>query len=32
MKEAGVSWWRRQTMYSAVRAAGWIYWRKGGKA
>lgn len=28
MKALGESWWRRTAMYSAVRAGGWLYWRK----
>ena len=32
MKELGVGWLKRKTMYRAVRAAGWLPWRKGGKA
>lgn len=28
MKTANVWWLRRWTMYQAVRAGGWVYWRK----
>ena len=28
METLGVSWWKRMTMYYAVRAAGWYVWRK----
>ena len=28
MKALGESWWRRTAMYTAVRAGGWLYWRK----
>lgn len=28
MREAGISWWRRWTMYRAVRICGWSRWRK----
>ena len=31
MREAGVSRWRRYTMWAAVRAAGWVYWRRSAK-
>ena len=26
MVAEGVSWWRRNAAYAAVRAAGWTYW------
>lgn len=26
MKSAGVSWWKRSAMYSAVRVGGWLFW------
>lgn len=26
MKALGVSWWKRNLMYSAVRAGGWFVW------
>lgn len=29
MKASGVSFWRRYTMYAAVRALGWRYYGKG---
>lgn len=28
MKSAGVSWWKRNVMYAAVRAGGWLPWGK----
>ena len=28
MKVLGVSWWKRKTMYRAVRSFGWIPWKK----
>lgn len=28
MRELRVSWWRRWTMWAAVRAFGWAAWRK----
>lgn len=27
MKESGVGWLRRHTMWAAVRVFGWMYWR-----
>ena len=27
MQDCGVSWWRRWTMWSAVRIGGWAAWR-----
>lgn len=32
MKILGVSWWRRVTMYRAVRTFGWFPWNKRKKA
>ena len=29
MKEAGVSWWKRYSMWSAVRTFGWIHYKGG---
>jgi len=29
MKVLGVPWWKRTTMYAAVRVGGWAAWKKG---
>ena len=31
LKVQGVGWWKRQLMYTAVRAGGWAYWNKKAK-